>query len=264
MLRSTIGPWVFRTVCLGAIFLFLGYLGFQQNNIMARLQDQEERILVQSTPLKEQETSVEPTLATASPPADNTDPSTSKKTASETIISILKQMQGNLEQLDSRITSMEDELELKRLDEGALSEQDSAEENIRDPDTDPELIAANVVRQEARKQYFLDVENTIFQTADDEFTQQVNSSFQALVESNEKWVNLTSVQSTDCGNEFCKVVLNYSKDLDPISQFEFDGMAYIWNKDLPRAKAIYQTRSDGSTDIIMYFAKTGSRLPVFQ
>ena len=175
----------------------------------------------------------------------------------QNVMNDLAVIRETIASFEQRIIVLERQYSIPLVETVVQPEEDTSDAGVNDETLTDEEYSL----QEARKEYFNSLEESINIEIDEEFTQVVRESFEQMVTSRDDWAQGTSLKSAECSANSCMVVLSYSRDMDPMSQTEFDNMAFMWNKDLPRAKARYKSNPDGTTDIIMYYAKTGSRLP---
>ena len=236
----------------------LFYISFQQINAIGTLrqnvtaiqtENEKNKLIIQSSmnrPLQ-QDSTHEPLL---------TDPNDAY------VKDIMKHLSGLKESIDSfekRITALERQ---NPFHNSALTEPLSEETELTETSADDETMSdSEYSQQEARKNFYNSLETAINSEIDEAFTQDVKVSFEQMILSREDWAQATALKSAECSKNQCKVVFSYNNNMDPISQSEFDNSIYFWNKNLPRAMARYEGTPDGTTDIIMYFAKKGSRLP---
>ncbi len=173
---------------------------------------------------------------------------------------ILVNMDKRLVNIDERMISVEDELDIARLENENSEEQFNSESN---DEGDDEYSAQAIAEQEKLKQYFSNLDQSFQQTSDEEVTTRVQSTFDTMIASRPVWQNDTSIQSTHCGTDRCKVVLRYKNDMDPIDKFEFEGMALVYlGIEMPQSVIKNKTNADGTTDMTLYFAKKEVELPL--
>ncbi len=191
-----------------------------------------------------------------------------------------KQMSEKLDGLEEisltfeeRFESIETELDRlgRDLEANRLANMDQSpatvEEEYQEPvqqDLDSGQVSAKVLQQQAvRQQYFLDLDNTITTNADDGLSQQITASYEELISSDQSWTEGVSLNSVSCGGDYCKVVINYPLDMDPMAQFELDGRVYMQAiEHLGQSTTKEYRRQDGTMDLEIYFAKQGAELPV--
>lgn len=172
------------------------------------------------------------------------------------VIQSLNQIQEMLKSLDKRIVSIEDELDLARLQEA--EPQESAEpDNLSNEEYSADSLAA----LEKRKQYFNTLEQVFAEEIDEQTTTEKQSYFENMIGSQAKWQNDASVQSVSCSQERCKLIVRIDDDMDATARFELDGMIMLSQGDLPSSMVREIKNGDGTEDMVVYFAKSRSAFP---
>lgn len=181
----------------------------------------------------------------------------------ESTVELLKQVQSSLSKLQDRMNTLENELfaysnalnnsEAQPMADTVFEQPSSTN---RTPDTQ--------LRQDTTAQYFQEIDHAILQSLDPQYTQTVQFSYENMITSRDDWAQNTSIKSSECGAEFCKVILNYDNSMDAVARLEFDAMAYSQIPELAKSRSQYRNNPDGTTDIIIHSARIGNELPKFQ
>lgn len=250
MARKIVWVTTFLVVCV--LSIAGTYIVHQQNQIKRLTAKPSESQLVPTKTQTESATIVVEAPAITTPGQ--------QQDTDQAVLDSLSKIEDMMVSIDERVKDLEEEIEIVRLDASGRAGQ--ANEEIIDENLNDEFSPKALEIQEARNQYYSTMEQTIAQTADESFTQNVRSSFEEMVTSREEWSQSTSFKSAECGAEFCKVVLSYKQDVEPIVEFEFEAMAHFWNKDLGTSTTRFQGQPDGTTNLTMYFAKKGVELPL--
>jgi hypothetical protein len=180
-----------------------------------------------------------------------------------TLVNAIDEIQDGIENLDKRVEAIESRpavvASAQPAPEPAVHDVDEVLDQ-QDADTHP--TAAQLEKQAARKAYYESMEQAIWTAPDEAFTEDVATSFREMVASREDWAGNASIEVATCGGSYCKLVLNYDNDMDPTALFELDAGVFLWNKDLPTATAYSESLPDGTTNMVLYFARRGADLPV--
>jgi len=177
-------------------------------------------------------------------------------------VDILKSLNARMGSLEDKVSDIEQDIEGDRLDgdQNIATESDLREERIDDETP----TASELTLAQARKDYFQNLEQSIAGNFDEQFSQEITNNYTSFLSTGEAWTEGVSVNPSECSGEFCKVVVNYPSDMDPTAQFELDGRVYLEvSKQLPQSKSIERTNSDGTKEIVIYFAKDGVQFPQF-
>lgn len=210
---------------------------------------------------------VVPEVVTAPEPANTPEPvaapeptdSDSKKLSMA--VDILKSLNSRMGSLEEKVAGLEEDIDINRLN--AEQDADYEPEPPRNL-TEEEQAAQALVRKQARDKYFSDLEQSIAGEFNEPLSQEISNSFDSFLSSGEAWTEGVSVNANECGGGFCKVVVNYPADMDPNAQFELDGRVYLEvSKQLPQSKSIERTNSDGTKEIVIYFAEEDAKFPRF-
>lgn len=175
----------------------------------------------------------------------------------------LGELRHAIRSLEERIEAIEARRTVDPLD-GPTSEQNSSDYDFaaEEQDTDEQPSQERLRKHAARKAYYESLEQSIWDVPDETFTQNVTSSFEEMVASRKEWAMNASLELATCSNAHCKVVLNYDNDMDPTALFELDASVFMWDKELPKSTAYHQSLPDGTTNLVIYFARSGAQLPV--
>ena len=173
------------------------------------------------------------------------------------ILNHLQDIKKSMASFEKRISRLEGQQNLASL---AEITEDEAEETTSE-NNDESMSDKAAALQAARAEHYDSLEQSIFSDIDEVFTQEVTTSFEQMVASREVWAKEAALKSAECSETRCKVVLSYNPKMDSVAMTDFDGMVFLWNKELPRATARFESNPDGRTDMIIYFARKGTRLP---
>lgn len=202
-----------------------------------------------------------PVIATPSIAKENPDLQQKKQDIRKAIIESLGNLEGMMTDMNRRIEALENGASIAQLENAGGNETEQWPDEEESDSSDTEYSAKAVAKQAAQQQYFSEIEQSIAQSSDEIFSQEIGASFDRFVNSREDWASAASVKTTECGSDACKVTLTYRNDMDPLAQFEFDSMAYMWSGELSNSTSRYRNNRDGTTDMTIYFAKRGSDLP---
>lgn len=179
-------------------------------------------------------------------------------------LNALTNIQASIDMLEKRLTSVERELDAVRLDVGHKVGRDyyEAEKEKRRGNERDEPFLQQRQATARRRAYFHNLDRSIVDNADPLLSQEINAIYTSILASGEEWAQDAELVSSECGGDFCKVVINHPNDMPPMAQLTLDAEILLQVMDeFPRSISKSQTKPDGSTNLIVYFAKKGANMP---
>ena len=179
----------------------------------------------------------------------------------------LDDIQALLIKLEQRMTSLESDVNAIRVDQNGRvdsattvsapeSEDDSSMLSVTGSVADPEQAKLS------RVQYFLGIDQQISAELKPRVSDDVSNRFETLFNSREDWGENVNLDTSECGSQYCKIVVTYPRDLDPISEFELEGSLYMPTvADYPNSKSFSTVRADGRKELTMYFSAKDTNFP---